>query len=36
VIHNAAGYFFGYWLSRLFGMDKILVKILPLKGLQQW
>ena len=21
-IHNAAGYFFGYWLSRLFGMDK--------------
>lgn len=22
VIHNAAGYFFGYWLSRLFGMDK--------------
>ncbi|MDX1936820.1 MAG: bile acid:sodium symporter family protein [Flavihumibacter sp.] len=21
VIHNAAGYFFGYWLSRLFGMD---------------
>jgi bile acid:Na+ symporter, BASS family len=22
VIHNAAGYFFGYWLSRLFRMDK--------------
>lgn len=22
VIHNAAGYFFGYWLSRMFGMDK--------------
>lgn len=22
VIHNAAGYFFGYWLSRLFGMNK--------------
>ncbi len=22
VIHNAAGYFFGYWLSRWFGMDK--------------
>lgn len=22
VIHNAAGYFFGYWLSRIFGMDK--------------
>ena len=22
IIHNAAGYFFGYWLSRLFGMDK--------------
>jgi len=22
VIHNAAGYFFGYWLSRLFGLDK--------------
>jgi BASS family bile acid:Na+ symporter len=22
VLHNAAGYFFGYWLSRLFGMDK--------------
>jgi bile acid:Na+ symporter, BASS family len=22
VIHNSAGYFFGYWLSRLFGMDK--------------
>jgi bile acid:Na+ symporter, BASS family len=22
VFHNAAGYFFGYWLSRLFGMDK--------------
>lgn len=21
VIHNAAGYLFGYWLSRLFGMD---------------
>jgi BASS family bile acid:Na+ symporter len=21
VVHNAAGYFFGYWLSRLFGMD---------------
>jgi BASS family bile acid:Na+ symporter len=21
VIHNAAGYFFGYWLSRFFGMD---------------
>lgn len=21
VIHNAAGYFFGYWLSRLFGID---------------
>ena len=21
VIHNAAGYFFGYWLSRLLGMD---------------
>jgi BASS family bile acid:Na+ symporter len=21
-IHNAAGYFFGYWLSRLFGVDK--------------
>jgi BASS family bile acid:Na+ symporter len=21
-IHNAAGYFFGYWLSRFFGMDK--------------
>lgn len=22
VIHNTAGYFFGYWLSRLFGIDK--------------
>jgi len=22
VIHNAAGYFFGYWLSRAFGLDK--------------
>ena len=22
VIHNAAGYFFGYWLSRLFGLDR--------------
>lgn len=22
VMHNAAGYFFGYWLSRLFGMKK--------------
>jgi bile acid:Na+ symporter, BASS family len=22
VLHNAAGYFFGYWLSRLFGMNK--------------
>lgn len=22
VIHNAAGYFFGYWLSRFFGLDK--------------
>jgi BASS family bile acid:Na+ symporter len=22
VIHNAAGYFFGYWLGRLFGLDK--------------
>src|SRR5438067_464156 len=22
VIHNTAGYFFGYWLSRLFGLDK--------------
>ena len=22
VIHNAAGYFLGYWFSRLFGMDK--------------
>ncbi|QIP13634.1 bile acid:sodium symporter family protein [Spirosoma aureum] len=22
VIHNAAGYFFGYWFSRLFGLDK--------------
>jgi len=22
VIHNSAGYFFGYWLSRLFGLDK--------------
>jgi bile acid:Na+ symporter, BASS family len=22
VIHNAAGYFFGYWFSRMFGMDK--------------
>jgi len=22
VIHNAAGYFFGYWLSRLFGIDR--------------
>ena len=22
VIHNAAGYFFGYWLGRLVGMDK--------------
>lgn len=22
VIHNAAGYFFGYWLSRLFGLNK--------------
>ncbi|MBF9221190.1 bile acid:sodium symporter family protein [Hymenobacter sp. BT662] len=21
VLHNAAGYFFGYWLSRLFGLD---------------
>jgi BASS family bile acid:Na+ symporter len=21
VIHNAVGYFFGYWLSRMFGMD---------------
>lgn len=21
VIHNAAGYFFGYWLSRLFKLD---------------
>jgi len=22
VIHNTAGYFFGFWLSRLFGLDK--------------
>ncbi|HET7897893.1 MAG TPA: bile acid:sodium symporter family protein, partial [Flavisolibacter sp.] len=22
VLHNAAGYFFGYWLSRLFGLDR--------------
>ncbi|MGE9313245.1 bile acid:sodium symporter family protein [Niabella sp. CJ426] len=22
VIHNAAGYFFGYWFSRFFGLDK--------------
>jgi len=22
VIHNAAGYFFGYWLSRLAGLDR--------------
>jgi BASS family bile acid:Na+ symporter len=22
VIHNAAGYFFGYWISRAFGLDK--------------
>jgi bile acid:Na+ symporter, BASS family len=22
IIHNAAGYFFGYWFSRLLGMDK--------------
>ncbi|GAB4024641.1 bile acid:sodium symporter family protein [Spirosoma gilvum] len=22
VLHNGAGYFFGYWLSRLFGLDK--------------
>jgi BASS family bile acid:Na+ symporter len=22
VLHNAAGYFFGYWLSRLLGIDK--------------
>lgn len=22
VFHNAAGYFFGYWLSRIFGLDK--------------
>jgi len=22
VLHNAAGYFFGYWLSRLFGLDQ--------------
>jgi len=22
VIHNGAGYFFGYWLSRIFGLDK--------------
>lgn len=22
VIHNASGYFFGYWLSRLFGLNK--------------
>ncbi|WP_345953395.1 bile acid:sodium symporter family protein [Mucilaginibacter sp. PAMB04168] len=22
VFHNGAGYFFGYWLSRLFGLDK--------------
>ncbi len=22
LLHNAAGYFFGYWLSRLFGLDK--------------
>lgn len=22
VIHNASGYFFGYWLARLFGMNK--------------
>jgi bile acid:Na+ symporter, BASS family len=22
VLHNAAGYFFGYWLSRFFGLDK--------------
>ncbi|PTQ96821.1 BASS family bile acid:Na+ symporter [Mucilaginibacter yixingensis] len=22
VIHNGAGYFFGYWLSRVFGLDK--------------
>ena len=31
VIHNAAGYFFGYWLSRLFGMDKMPVAPLRLK-----
>jgi BASS family bile acid:Na+ symporter len=22
IIHNSAGYFFGYWLSRLFGMNR--------------
>ncbi|WP_114782430.1 bile acid:sodium symporter family protein [Botryobacter ruber] len=35
VIHNAAGYFFGYWLSRAFGMDRNSARTVALEvGLQ--
>ena len=35
VIHNAAGYFFGYWISRAFGMDRNSARTVALEvGLQ--
>lgn len=35
VIHNAAGYFFGYWLSRLFRLDKTAARTVAFEvGLQ--
>jgi BASS family bile acid:Na+ symporter len=35
VLHNTAGYFFGYWLSRAFGMDRGSARTMALEvGLQ--
>lgn len=35
VVHNSAGYFFGYWFSRLIGLDKTSARTLALEvGLQ--
>nr|WP_295923172.1 bile acid:sodium symporter family protein [uncultured Dyadobacter sp.] len=35
VIHNSAGYFFGYWLSRLLGLDKASARTMAFEvGLQ--
>jgi BASS family bile acid:Na+ symporter len=35
VIHNGAGYFFGYWLSRLLGLDKASARTMAFEvGLQ--